>query len=57
MSSPTLVYASIGFLAGALSGFVYAGSPDLADLLIGGFFGVFAGILLAFSKYNIWDRK
>jgi len=57
MSSPTVMYASVGFLAGSLSGFAYAGSPNLSDLLIGGFVGLFVGILLAVSKYNIWDRK
>ena len=57
MNSPTVVYAGLGFFAGALSGFTYTNSPNLPDLLVGASFGVFAGVLLAFSKYSIWNRK
>jgi len=51
------MYASIGVLAGSLSGFTYTGTPNLSDLLIGAAIGFFIGILLAVSKYHIWNRK
>ena len=57
MRSPTTVYAGVGFLVGAFSGLLIAGAPDFADLLIGAFIGVFIGILLAMSKYKLWDRR
>lgn len=55
--SPTLVYAIVGFFIGTIVGFVFIGSERANDVLIGAGLGLLIGIMLAFGRYRLWERK
>jgi len=57
MRTPAFVYGGAGLLTGLVLSYVYAGTFDLTDLLIGSLIGVFLGFFLALSKQHIWDRR
>ncbi len=55
--SPMLWYGGVGFIVGAISGFVLASSQSKEDLLIGAFLGLFIGVTLAMCKRQLWDKN
>ena len=57
MRTPAFVYGGAGLLTGLVLRYVYAGTFDLTDLLIGSLIGVFLGFFLALSKLHIWGRR
>ena len=55
--SPTLIYATVGFVIGALLGLFLAHSPGAADILIGALMGLLIGVILGVARYHLWDRR
>ena len=57
MTSPFVLYASVGLLVGLFATKVLIEPAHADDLMIGAVFGLALGIALALSKRALWGRK